>query len=157
MRTNDEFEPFVNHLVAQHRRLHHLLTETRQALLASTGDDASAVLPVLQQVRDELEKHFREEDEGGCLDEAVCRCPQLSTECQRIEAEHHDLLGSVDELLATARNHQPTRSALISNFERLCRQIYAHEAAENHLLAVGFGVNPNGDDSGCRCSTAAAR
>jgi hypothetical protein len=100
-------------------------------------------------VRDELEHHFAEEESGGCMEEAVARCPALSAEADRIEAEHPELLHDVDRLIAQAVDGSHTtekRVALEEAFDELCRNIDAHEKAENVLLRQGFGANVNGSE-----------
>jgi len=108
------------------------------------------VARVLRQVRGELEHHFAQEESGGCLDEVVSRCPSLSAEARRIEAEHPQLLESVDRLIAQARDSDQSvekRVALWRGFDELCRQLDAHETAENAMLRKGFGVDVNdGED-----------
>jgi len=155
MRDYSECQPYVDHLMSEHRRLHAMLRQARAAILQSGGPDRDAtlidVVGTLRHVRAELERHFAEEEEGGCLDEAVSRCPQLSSEAKRIEAEHPELLHEIDRLIAEALDGDQSvasRIALEHAFGDLCQQLHAHEAAENALLQQGFGTNVNGDDDG---------
>src|SRR5438128_1482250 len=94
---------FVEHLLAEHRRLDHLISQTLAALPAWEETDASSRLPQiiegLTAIRQELAQHFHEEEEGGCLDEAVSRCPRLSREVTRVESEHSKLLADLDEMI----------------------------------------------------------
>jgi len=151
MRTYDECRCYVDHLISEHRRLHRMLHQAHHAIVGAHGPDRDAssadVVRVLRQVRDELEHHFAQEEGGGCLDEAVSRCPGLSAESRRIEAEHPQLLTGVDRLIAQALDSDQSvqkRLELEIGFEDLRRQIDAHEAAENALLRKGFGANMNG-------------
>ena len=153
MRTYDECRCYVDHLISEHRRLHRMLHQAHHAIVGAHGPDRDAssadVVRVLRQVRDELEHHFAQEEGGGCLDEAVSRCPGLSAESRRIEAEHPQLLAGVDRLIAQALDSDQSvqkRLELEMGFEELRRQLDAHEAAENALLRKGFGANMNGAD-----------
>src|SRR6188474_315829 len=144
MRDYNECRCYVEHLIAEHRRLHRMLRLARAAIVASGGPDRDApgadIVRVLRQVREELEHHFAQEESGGCLDEAVSRCPPLSADARRIEAEHPQLLSSVDRLIAHALDCDQAvekRVALERGFEDLCRQLDAHEADENVLLRKG--------------------
>jgi hemerythrin len=150
MRNYDECRCYVEHLIAEHRRVHRMLRLTRSAIVSAHGPDRDAtaddIVAVLRRVRDELEHHFAQEEGGGCLDEAVSRCPALSAEARRIEAEHPELLRAVDRLIAQALDGNQSvvgRIALEGAFDDLCRQLDAHEAAENALLRQGFGANTN--------------
>jgi hypothetical protein len=154
MRSYDECRCYVEHLIAEHRRLHRMLRLARATIVASGGPDRDAtgadIVRVLRQVRDELEHHFAQEESGGCLDEAVSRCPSLSADAHRIEVEHPQLLDNVDRLIAQALDCDQSvekRVALERGFDDLCRQLDAHEAAENVLLRKGFGANVNGEEN----------
>jgi len=151
MRNYDECRCYVDHLISEHRRLHRMLHQAHHAIIGAHGPDQDAttadIVKVLRQVRDELEHHFAQEEGGGCLDEAVSRCPALSADCRRIEAEHPQLLAAVGRLIAQALDSDQSvqeRIELEIGFEELRRQLDAHEGAENALLRRAFGVNVNG-------------
>lgn len=153
MRSYEECRCYVDHLIAEHRRLHRMLHEAHLTIVGAHGPDGEAsgadVVKVLRQVRDELGHHFAQEEGGGCLEEAVSRCPALSAESRRIEAEHPQLLEGVDRLIAQAKDSDQSllkRIELEHGFEELRRQLDAHEAAENALLRKGFGANVNGNN-----------
>ena len=154
MRTDDECRCYIDHIVAQHKRLHSMLRQMRTAIHQSVQPDEhpsfAAIAQILARLREELQHHFAEEEAGGCLDEAVSRCPSLSAEAKRIEAEHADILAQLDRLRDEAGSLAPTpqnQLAIQRDFDQLHRQLHKHEAAENRLLADGFGVQANGDDA----------
>ena len=153
MRDYDECRPYIDHLVAEHRRLHGMLRRIRASLVSSVGSDDdpsfAQVARILRGLREELEHHFAQEEAGGCLDEAVSRCPRLSAEARRIEAEHPELLAEIDRLIAQAATQEPTgqnQVGLQRAFDDLFQRLRAHEKAETELLRQGFGSNFNGDD-----------
>jgi iron-sulfur cluster repair protein YtfE (RIC family) len=154
MRDYEECRPYIDHLRAEHRRLHAMLIRARSAVQQMNGPDRDANLPdvakILEQVRGELTQHFAEEEQGGCLEEAVSRCPRLSPDANRIEAEHVELLAELNRLIAEAKDgpeNVATRVAVERDFDELCKQLHAHEAAENALLREAFGASVNGDES----------
>jgi iron-sulfur cluster repair protein YtfE (RIC family) len=154
MRDYTECQTYVTHLLAEHRRLHALLRQVQATIVHSGSPDRDAspadVVATLRKVRSELEAHFAEEDSGGCLEEAVSRVPRLAAEAERIEAEHPELLFELDRLIAQAQEGGQSiesRLAIEKMFDDLCRQLHAHEAAENALLRQGFGANVNGDEN----------
>jgi hypothetical protein len=155
MRDDPDCRCYVNHLIAEHRRLHSLLRHLRLEMVQSVGLDEqpsfAGVQRVLTQLRQELQHHFAQEDAGGCLDEAVSRCPRLAGEAKRIEAEHPQILAELDRLIVQSQTLPPTNPnhvALQREFDRLCELLRKHELAENTLLAQAFGVVVNGDESG---------
>lgn len=153
MRDYEECRPYIQHLEAEHRRLHGMIRQVRSTVIHSGGADPDAtaadVIRVLRRIRDELARHFTEEEAGGCMDEAVSRCPHLSSDVQRVEAEHPELLARLDALIVEAadvENSVRQRIEFEATFDNWCRQIHAHEAAENNILRQAFGSNVNGDN-----------
>jgi hypothetical protein len=153
MRDCEECQPYVNHLIVEHRRLHGMLHSARTSIMQSRGPDRDAsvddIVHALRRIRSELAQHFAEEDAGGCLDEAVCHCPRLAAEAKRIEAEHPELLSEIDRLIAEALDSEQSVANRISmerDFEQLYRQLCVHEAAENAILRQAFGTNVNGGE-----------
>ena len=153
---------YVDHLLAEHHRLHALLRHARAAILQAGGPDRDAtaadIVRLLKQVRQELTHHFAEEEAGGCLEEAVSRCPRLSSEANHLGAEHAELLREIGDVVAiaeTSDNGYAAHLAMEHSFQHFCERLYAHEAAENSLLRQGFGVNVNGDEDS-RCEPAQA-
>ena len=137
---------YVEDLLAEHRRLHKMLRLARAAILQSGGPDRDAtaadIVRVLRRIQAELVRHFAEEEGGGCLEEAVSRCPRLSTQARRIEAEHPDLLRGIDDLISQLSGGElnpQDRMAMERAFLDLCDRLHTHEAAENDLLRQGFG------------------
>ena len=154
MRSYEECRPYVEHWIFEHRRLHRLLRAARSSIVHSGGPDGDTVcrdvVRVLRDLRHELAHHFLQEEAGGCLDEAVSRCPKLSADVKRIESQHPELLAAVDRLIAQAQDcdcHVQNQIALHHAFDELCRELDAHEVAENRVLKQGFGTNLNGDQS----------
>jgi len=80
----------------------------------------------------------------------VSRCPSLSTEAKRFESEQREILAQINALTEQARSSLPIpqkRIAIQTAFDQLHNQLQQHEAAENRLLAQGFGLQVNGDDT----------
>jgi hemerythrin len=138
----------VEHLLAEHRRLHVMLRLARSAILHSGGPDRNGtpadVVRVLRQVRDAFAQHFADEETSNCLEEVTAHCPELSCQARRIQGEHSELLRDIDRLIAQALDSAQTvedRVAIEKAFDDLCAQLYAHEAAENELLREGLATS----------------
>lgn len=154
MREEPECRCYADHLIAEHRRLHWLLRQMRQAITQGVGPDEPPsfddVTRLLASLREELVRHFAEEEDGGCLDEAVSHCPRLAGEAKRIACEHPLILKEIDRLVAQTRELSPTpvnQLAIKQAFDRLYHDLCAHEKAENTLLAQGLGIAINGEDN----------
>ena len=72
---DNEPNTYVEHLRAEHRRVHAMLRHVRNVFLQSGGPDRDATpsdtVRFLHQVRSELAHHFADEEAGGCLEEAA--------------------------------------------------------------------------------------
>lgn len=142
MRHVNDCQPFVEHLRLEHRRLHEALHQT-QAALAQWAGAKHGELDVVQQLialRSELDRHYTEEEEGGCLEEAESRCPSLAGEVKRIEGEHALLRNEMDRLVEQASETSGEVDRLLRAFQEFAARLRSHEAAENRIMAYGFGA-----------------
>jgi iron-sulfur cluster repair protein YtfE (RIC family) len=146
MRDFDHTHTFVTHLRGEHRRLHELLRRIETQWSADIDDPAAdqspEVLEGLESFREELARHFTQEEQGGCLEEAVSRCPSLSLQAAEIESEHPQILERLDQILVGARRGLADRNAACKTrreFKSLAHELHAHEAAENRILVRAFG------------------
>jgi len=148
--TNDreDFLAYATQLRAEHRRLQDRLSRIEREWFPRQGDRFSTVdlprmIEELETLCAELTHHFDEEESGGCLEEAVSREPSLGPEATRLENEHPELLGKLNGLIEKLRAaSRPDGSAdnPEEDFQHFANQLRAHEAAENRVLAKGFGV-----------------
>jgi outer membrane protein TolC len=135
-------QAYLRHMEGQHRRLNDQLRRIRELLEAGTSagtEPRQARLNAqreLEALREELLHHFHEEDDGGCLEEAVSHCPTLAHEVRIIEAQHRDLLGQLDQMIVRQRAGESTRD----DFQRFMQSIDQHEALEDHVVQHGFNV-----------------
>jgi hypothetical protein len=143
----DECRAYVVHLRIEHRKLHGTLQRIQRDWPGAGAEiqipgHPSLVIQELRELRTHLAGHFAEEEGGGCLEEAVCRCPKLGPEADRIESEHPNLLAELDDIIARSVSGtelgQP--SYVAQEFQVFAQKLHAHETAENHLLEVAFGI-----------------
>jgi iron-sulfur cluster repair protein YtfE (RIC family) len=144
---------YVNYLLAEHRRLHRMLSLVRQSIacdkLESDPQWTMNILKLLRDLRAELRCHFAQEEGEGCLDQAVSFQPVLSPEMNELQREHPRLLARIDGLIATVQDCGGApfdHVALEEEFDQLCSDLHAHEAAENSILRRGLGADVNNDN-----------
>jgi len=142
----DDCRTYVEHLRVEHSHIDHWLEELQQLLVAAPyGHEkhlAGELLAKLLQLKEQLVHHFREEEEGGCLEEAQSRSPCLSEDVRELQAQHHGLLQTLDGLIAQAQSlfAQPNDfENLRASFGNFLRQLHTHESEENRILLFGFG------------------
>jgi hypothetical protein len=146
MRNCDDKFTYIGHMLAEHRRLDALVRGVLATIPCWEENVGSEWLPPLVKrlhlVREELVHHFRDEEEGGCLEEAVARCPELAPHVRLIEEEHPRLLDRLDEVIRHAEQaaeHLDVAGPMLAQeFRTLVRDLRAHEAQENRILQQGF-------------------
>ena len=137
---------YAQHLLAEHRRVHKLLTEIEDQWLrtddsARSPDAITALRERVEKLRCELANHFAEEEAGGVLEEAAARLPDLGKEVNNLDKQHASLLADLDRIIVglyTATGSGLIPGELKEAFEKFAGQLKAHEASENRVLAQGF-------------------
>lgn len=100
------------------------------------------IIDQLAALWDELSRHFAEEEDGGCIEEAVCRCPSMSREAQRLELQHETLLDQLEQLIVRCCLTTTTgecADGVKQEFEEFSQQLHMHEDVENRILQHAFG------------------
>ena len=138
----EERDTFVGHFLSEHRRLHKQLASARSNLQKS-DTPLSAIVQQLHDLRRELAHHFAEEEDGGCMEEAVVLVPRLAEELERLKREHVLLLSRLEELIqrCEAITDSTSRTCFCQEFEQFLSMLRRHEADENRLVQTGFNVD----------------
>ena len=154
---NGENEPYlyVQHMQSEHLKVDQLIRRTLAAVPTWEEPDAADWLPRMRnglvQIHTELAHHFREEEQGACLEEAVARRPQLSSEVQRIGKQHDELLARLSELIdrcqCCSKLTAQQSKAIEQELREVVRDLRAHEALENKIMQEGFGVCLKSEDA----------
>jgi hypothetical protein len=144
MRDLEEGLVYLEHLRLEHKHLYAALMNTQEMLLEVLGEGAvngrrEVIVERLSDLRSQLAAHFAREEAGGYLEEAVIRVPRMTPEVLRLEREHPDLLAALDEVIRKAATLAPEKTMI--EFCEFKRRLTAHEAAENRVMAEGFGCN----------------
>lgn len=146
MNDTSDCRAFLVHWKDAHRRLHEVvrgLRTTLQELASSSpeGLDPSATGPLklrLTEVRDELSRHFAEEEAGACIEEAISRLPGLSPEAREVERQHPELLARVDRLLQLVEHGRLQEVGRA--FAEFDQELRLHELRENRIIEHGFNT-----------------
>lgn len=148
MKDHDVQFAYVDHMQSEHLKLDQLIRRTLASVPTWEELDAADWLARMKnglvQIHIELAHHFRDEEQGGCLEEAVARCPKLSAEVQRIESHHDELLSRLSDLIDRCQcggklTAQQSR-ALEQELRQVVRELRSHEALENKIMQEGFGM-----------------
>lgn len=132
-----ESQTFVAHLKSEHRNLQRAILE---AVHGSHGL-AADLLENLRQLRHQMAQHFQDEDEGGCLEEAVARCPAVADQAMWVTWEHPLLLDELDALIQQLASRNLVTDAWREDFLRFTKKLSAHEEAEDRIVTRALGVS----------------
>ena len=135
---------YLEHLQAEHHRLNCCLLGIRHqfAKLNRSTQPPDALAGLIKRLEDlmrELRSHFAEEEAGGCLEEAVARCPGLGPQAKDLMDEHPQFTRALGQLLANMNERAANPEAWRKQFEAFARELKAHECAENRLLQTALG------------------
>ena len=135
---------YLQHLQAEHHRLNRVLTEIGHRFLEINKSVVeqpilSGLIHRLEELLKELQNHFAEEEGGGCLDEAVARCPSVGPRTSELMQEHPKLAGRLENLIAAMKMGQGDGKEWLRQFEGFATEIRVHECAENRVLEQAFG------------------
>lgn len=135
----NDCQSYLLHMNHEHRRMNHQLADVRE-LFQQAGTDRTVYANIamrLHHLQDDLAKHFREEEAGGCIEEAACRCPSLTHEVSIIERQHLELKTQLAALITAVEQADSVSSA---DFEKFTQALDEHEELENHVLQRGFNT-----------------
>lgn len=145
---------FAGHLLAEHGELFQQLSRLRAAM----DDEAPPgcqrlreILAAIRGLRGRLAGHFRQEEEGGLLEESVARIPRLAADAALVLAEHPRLLADLDAITARfgAADDAPCADAwrgARAAFAAFVERMQAHERAENDVVQQGYNEDLGIDD-----------
>lgn len=145
MRNNsDEFAAYITQLHAEHRQLQEAISHIEEqwnTFPLPRPDAVQRVVQELQALRDQLSKHFENEETGGCLEEAISRHPSLGPDANRLEHEHPLLLEQLAALIFHLKGMtKPLQELQLArdNFDVFAQRLHAHESAECRILEESF-------------------
>jgi len=132
-----ESQSYVAHLRSEHRNLERAILEAVHEL----HGPATELVEHLRRLKDQLARHFQDEDEGGCLEEAVARCPAVAEQAMWVTWEHPLLLDELDALIEQLASRNEATDAWREDFVRLTKKLTAHEEAEDRIVSRALGVS----------------
>jgi hypothetical protein len=143
---HDECRAYMDHIRLQHRQMQQLIERLRPLVHGAAGcesafDDAKLLVGDLA---DHFARHVAEEEGGGCLEEAVCRCPRFATQARDVTEQFPRIQAAINRLAAkfTGCECLGSSSRMVEQeLEQLARDLSQLESDERHLLREAFGTD----------------
>lgn len=141
MSGSQTFFKLSQHALDEHRQIHFhldLLAKAVSGLDAATADAESLMnlAARIESLKERLEEHFREEEDGGLFQGILDQMPQAESDVLRLMAQHERTLQAVETARVLARRREPSEAPLLrSDLERIMEMMREHETEEEALVA----------------------
>lgn len=140
MSGSQTFDKLTRQSAEAHRQIHfHLdLLAKAVATLDPERTDGDALLNLaarIESLKERLEEHFREEEDGGLYQGVLDQIPQAESDVTRLMAQHERTLHALETARILARRKEPREAPLLrSDVERILEMMREHEAEEDALV-----------------------
>ena len=130
---------YLRKMDREHAQLAQKLEELSEALVDRKNIDLLAHR--LSTTRDEVSAHFKLEEEGGYLDDAVSYAPQWIGQGQRLLDQHAELLGRIETLLkmvTSKAGRKPNWDEIEQQGHEFVSLLIEHEKEESTLIQEAY-------------------
>jgi len=123
-----------------HRQIHFHLDLLSKAVEAldperTDGEALMNLVARIDSLRDRLEEHFRDEEDGGLYQGVLDQLPQAESDVMRLMAQHERTLQALETARVLARRKEPSEVALLrSDLSRILDMMREHEEEEDALM-----------------------
>lgn len=142
------FSKLSEQVLEEHRLIHFHLDQIAKAIqdLDPSSVDEERFLTLaarIDSLRDRVEEHFKEEENGGLYQGIVDAMPQVESDVMRLMAQHERMLESLDAARTLARRRRPDDAATLrSELESVLRMMRDHEDEEETLIGQAIRKEP---------------
>ena len=146
MSEHEECRAYMDHLRLQHRRSHQIIERLQPLVCGAAGCESAFndAKQLLVDLADQLARHVAEEAAGGCLEEAVCRCPRLSPQARDVDAQYTRIQAEIARMLAKFAGCERLGSVsrmVEQELKQLAGDLCQLESDERHILREAFGTD----------------
>lgn len=142
-------ELVLSHLTAEQRHLHVRLQKIQKLFKTEhnelpTPERMKELHRELAELRQELAELYRQEDQGGFLEEAIAQRPSIGPHVMALNQEHEALLAEADRLLIYCQSlpgSQELWQLLGAQYRDLKRKLCKHELQSTLLVQQGFNFD----------------
>jgi len=143
---HDECRVYMDHVRLQHRRIQQLIERLRPLVYGAAGCEAAFVdaKHLLGDLADQFARHVAEEEGGGCLEEALCRCPRLANQGRDVREQYPRIQAEIARIVAKFDGCERLGSAskmVEQELEQLARDLCQLERDERYILREAFGTD----------------
>jgi hypothetical protein len=137
---------FGGALLQAHRNLFHELRGLIEAMRCSPLEPSAKLAAQLGSVRADILAHFQFEEQNGYMTSVLEIHPHLARAVQHLQADHKNLLRSLDELTARVRSAPLLNHELQDAVITWVGAVQHHERSENVLVQDAFNLDLSAED-----------
>lgn len=146
MTEHEDCRTYMDHIRLQHRRLRHLVDSLRPLVREAAGCEAAFAdaQQAVGDLADHFARHVAEEAGGGCVEEAVCRCPRLAAQAREVTAQYPRIQASITRIadrFSGCTRLGPSCRAVELELEQLAGDLGKLESEERYILREAFGTD----------------
>ncbi len=134
---------FAELMKTEHDDLFRTIDQVKAAL-HSDSFQRHSVSDKFVQLSELIESHFRHEEAGGYMQEAVARAPHLRKRAAKLQEQHVELQEEIDKLQLLVHSGVESASWLeriITDFECFAMRLREHEDNEARLIQEAYNQN----------------
>lgn len=140
MSHNTDDVQFAELMQSEHEHLRRSIQEASD-VLKSPHRQRKHLNDLLAMLSEQVESHFRHEEHGGYLTDALARAPHLRSRAEVLQEEHLTLQEQIDKLHLLVHSGVESPSwwtRVESDFHVFAARLHDHEHAETQLVQEAF-------------------
>ncbi len=133
---------------SEHEEIAREVQATREEL-ESASCQRNCINDQLIQLSELIESHFRHEEQGGYMAEALVRAPQLRPRAEALQKQHEQLQEAIDKLQLLVNSGVESASwwdQIRNDFQHFASQLTEHEHCETKLVQEAYNLDIGGGD-----------
>lgn len=141
---NDDCRTYIDHVRLLFRHLNQMVEQLKAKVNEATDSVAACedARHLVADIADKFAAYVAEERGGGCIDEAVCRCPRLAPQEHEINAQYPQVQGIIERLGETLAGRDVVDTnwpAVQESVAQIGEALRKLESDERYLLREAFG------------------
>lgn len=143
---HEECRAYIDHVRLLFRHLREMVEQLKAKVDQATESAVACedARHLLAEIGDKFGAYVAEEKGGGCIEEAVCRCPRLAPQEDEISAQYPQIqthIQTISRLLAGGHALGTSGHIIGEETERLAAALNKLESDERYLLREAFGTD----------------
>lgn len=143
---HEDCRAYLDHVRLLFRHLQEMVDQLKVKVNEATGSVTACedARHLIADIGDKFNAYVAEEKGGGCIDEAVCRCPRLAPQEREISLQYPRIQGMIEHIgrmLAGCDVLGTSGRTVCEEAEGLAAALNQLESDERYLLREAFGTD----------------